>query len=475
VQEEYLRAKMADQGSLGQCSFCSDSGVVVIELEELAEFVHQAFESHFEWTSSEPEGIDLLAAREGDWIQPGVPVAEVIAEVLGADEEIGEAIRVLLSDTYGPVGRDALINDDPYDPEAQYQEREVQSYQFRDGWTSFCWEIENRARFFNESAKAALDELFEGIGSLRTRNGDSVILDLSPGDCLFRARTAETAADMKQIVKDLPISLGPPPGAVAEAGRMNADGIAIFYGATDVDTCINEIRPPVGSFVVCGKFELLRRLRLLDFTRLADVLIRGSLFDPQHVSALERAAFLRVFEEEISRPVIPGRESRMYLPTQVVAEYLASHPDVQIDGLVFTSSQKYLNLDRGGEGSEDFEEGKNVVLFKDSSRLAPSELPKNIDVSVSLHVSDPDEKWPFVWISELVLPEDDGEKYSGINPFDLIDANQDRAEDSREISVKLNLASVEVRKIVGVSYQSHGLDISRSRFERSELDDGSDF
>ena len=39
---------------------------------------------------------------------------------------------------------------------------------------------------------------------------------------------------------------------------MNAQGIAVFYGAGDVETALAEVRPPVGSRVVTAEFEIIR-------------------------------------------------------------------------------------------------------------------------------------------------------------------------------------------------------------------------
>jgi len=57
------------------------------------------------------------------------------------------------------------------------------------------------------------------------------------------------------------IEIGPPPPARAMAGRMNARGIAVFYGALDAATAVAEVRPPSGSKVLVGRFEILRTSR----------------------------------------------------------------------------------------------------------------------------------------------------------------------------------------------------------------------
>ena len=120
---------------------------------------------------------------------------------------------------------------------------------------------------------------------------------------------------------------------------MNAEGIPVFYGALDEPTCVAEIRPPVGSYVVLGKFELLARVRILDLTALSTAASELSYFDSNYTEVRSREKFLREWVKEISRPVIPQEEAREYLASQVVADYLANRVEPRLDGMIFNSSQ----------------------------------------------------------------------------------------------------------------------------------------
>jgi RES domain len=133
--------------------------------------------------------------------------------------------------------------------------------------------------------------------------------------------------------------LGPPPWRLARAGRMNAAGISVFYGALDADTCVAEARAPVGSYVVVGRFEIIRSIRVLDLDVLTKVVTRTGWFDPEFTTRSNRAAFVRNLVEEISRPIMPRDEEFEYLPTQAVSEYLASCVEPPLDGIIFHSAQ----------------------------------------------------------------------------------------------------------------------------------------
>jgi hypothetical protein len=52
---------------------------------------------------------------------------------------------------------------------------------------------------------------------------------------------------------------------------MSAAGVSVFYGATDRDVALVEVRPPVGSKVLIGCFEVIRPLRLLDLPALNEL------------------------------------------------------------------------------------------------------------------------------------------------------------------------------------------------------------
>lgn len=75
--------------------------------------------------------------------------------------------------------------------------------------------------------------------------------------------------------------------------------------------------------------------------------------------------FLRAFGRRIAQPVMPDDEAFGYLPTQIVADYLAQRPTPAIDGILFRSTQT------GGKG-------RNVVLFNRASRVEPDVSAKPI-------------------------------------------------------------------------------------------------
>jgi RES domain len=149
---------------------------------------------------------------------------------------------------------------------------------------------------------------------------------------------------------------------------LPARGISVFYGALAPNVALAEIRPPVGSRVMVGKFDVVRPLKILDVEALRSVLVKGSIFESDHIRRLERAKFLGRLSERITRPVMPNDEPSDYLITQAIADYLASQ--VGLDGILYPSAQV--------TGAK---KNKNIVLFHSSSRVEPLELPPDTELS----------------------------------------------------------------------------------------------
>ncbi len=222
--------------------------------------------------------------------------------------------------------------------------------------------------------------------------GRPVVVDAGPETgigTVYRAREFQSERELRDAMKRPDLDVGPPPRAKAVAGRMNATGIAVFYGATDPDVALAEKRPPVGSKVLIGCFAIIRPLKLLDLASLDDLADEeGSLFDGEHRQRLKRAQFLRGLSRRLSKPVMPNDAPLDYLPTQAIADFLATaeYPPLPLDGIIYPSVQTGepgLMFDRSTRRNvalfhraaqvEAMDEGAAIEIFDDSylSRLFP--------------------------------------------------------------------------------------------------------
>ena len=330
-----------------------------------------------------------------------------------------------------------------------------------------------------------LDFIFGDLNDHVSAGERPVVREFNPGDedaSIWRGRAAQSTEEVKSILGLPSREIGPPPSRLAKAGRMNPQGISVFYGALDKYTCIAEVRAPVGSSVVVGKFDLLRTIRLLDLDALADVYARGSIFDPSYRELEGRAAFFTRLVSEISGPVMPQDEEVEYLSTQAVAEYLAQKTNPRIDGIIFRSSQT------GGEG-------RNLVLFPHACRVEPYVLPAGSSLEVLLPVDileGSDDSFDDVLVLET-LPSNstegdykitDGERQGRpIGLFDEVESedfensgdatlrlDSEDFENSGDATLRLDMESVEVLGMQAVTYTFNSRSVTRYKQTEAERD-----
>ena len=316
-----------------------------------------------------------------------------------------------MSDVYS-FGAVREGEEDPYDNyDTRYEAVDPNPETFWKLWDRVPNEIQHRARFFNVDAERVLDDIFGDLATLSTKDRTPVIRTLGSLDqdtFIWRARTALSKEKAESILESPAQELGPPPAEHAAAGRMNPEGIPVFYGAMNLTTCIAEVRPPVGSYVVAGKFKLLKEVRVLDMDLLQEVYAEPNYFDPHYSDLSNRIAFLKQLVNELGRPVMPGDEAREYLATQIVAEYLANKTDPRLDGILFRSSQMNFQDQYGPE--QERVDDRNVVLFNHASRVEPTVMLGAVTVQARIPpriAGDYDEN-PTVTIWELAEADPQG-------------------------------------------------------------------
>lgn len=244
-------------------------------------------------------------------------------------------------------------------------------------WDFFCKGIQHRTRFFNNESINVLDKIFNGIEELPYKEGKSPIYKINPDDengVFYRVRHAGHAQERIKICCHPTQELAAPPKELATNGRMNPIGVSVFYAAFKIETCIAELRLPVGETVVSGQFKLEKTITVFDLT-IFDALDAGKasryIDDDENFDYQEYAdyiAFLKKFSAEISKPVSSNKGDLDYMPTQVLMEYLAYHygieNDTEIDAVIYASTQA------GGEE-------KNIVFLRRIAELVSDTTPES--------------------------------------------------------------------------------------------------
>jgi hypothetical protein len=279
----------------------------------------------------------------------------ILAEELECDEPVLKAVLDCLSDYdnvdvaggeepfYEDVNYESIEtanNRDRADQEEYWYERRF-SYQ----WEEFCYQVQNQRRFFG--IKGPLDELF-GKPEEYAEGAVRPLYDLPAGTLIFRARVLDDSAMDERLAARPATELGAPPPPRARAGRMNVEYIPAFYAAFGTETALAEVRPTIGDRVAVGDFELLRPLKVFDFT----VFAATDFAKWKEISGHTRFDFINQMEGEISKPIVPFEQQREYIATQIVAEYLREHFDV--DAVIYHSSM------HKSEGKDT----RNIVIFK---------------------------------------------------------------------------------------------------------------
>lgn len=467
VGEEYLGAEVRRKGKRAQCSYCARRAESYM-IEDIAERVETAFDQHFRRTSDQPTSWQqsLLSDRESDyeWERDGEPVVWAIANAAEIPEQAAQDIQAILDDKHGDFDAAAMGEETEFSSESYYEEKDLSDHVWQEEWRNFERLLKTEARFFSRSAAAHLASLFNGIDKMSTTDRKPLAMDAGPQTALtavFRARVFQSDKKLLEALCRPDRHLGSPPSVLAVAGRMNARGISVFYGANDPGVALAEVRPPVGSQVTVARFDILRPLRLLDLTALSAVTEDGSVFDPGWADRLERAAFLRSLSQRITRPVMPDDEAFEYLSTQAIADFLATENEPVFDGIVFPSVQATGD-------------GLNVVLFHKAARVEEMEIPEGTEIEAHTgHTSE--DGWEVDYsVSEQVPPKklpkekDEEDLWPVLSEF-AGDVWLAHDGDFRDATLRVDLESVKVYFVRRVQFQCDAHDVRRHRWNKSDV------
>ncbi len=466
IGEAYLRAEVLLKGQCGQCSYC-DRSSQSYTIKDIAECVDTAFEQHFRRTSDQSSSRQqsLLSGRESDyvWERDGEPVVWAIANAADISEQAAQDIQIVLDDKYSDYDAAAMGDETEFCSESYYEEKGSSDEVWQEEWRYFEHSLKTEARFFSRSAAAHLASIFNGIDKMSTTNSKPLVINAGPETTLtkiFRARVFQSEEKLKESLCRPDRYLGPPPSALAIAGRMNANGISVFYGTNEPSLAIAEVRPPVGSQVAVAGFDIVRPLRLLDFTALEAVAEHGSVFDPGWAARLERATFLRSLCKRITKPVMPDDEAFEYLPTQAVADFLATENVPVLDGIVFPSVQA------AGEGL-------NIVLFHKASRVEAIDVPECIGIEVTTGFMNEDGWEVDYLVNERVPPEKQVNEKVAENqwPFMTLanSALNSHDGDFRDVTLRIDLKSMKVHIVQKVMFSFSSHDVRRHLCDRTKV------
>lgn len=356
LKGEINQSRITDQ----TCDYC---GVIqpTIDMWSLAEKCDRVIENFYEVSSLTDAVIHFGRTPEGK------PLPDILDSLLHPPAEVVDDLVELLGDIWFDYSscEKKYDDDDPW-----FAEKSSLEAPLSEAWSMMETSLQHEARYLNPTAANLLEEIFGSILDDRTHQGSEVVIHMGAEgeiDTLFRARVFQTPSALIKAFEHPERHLGPPPPGIGAAGRMNAKGVTVFYGATKKSIAVSEVRPPVGSLVVVATFKVVQPLRVLDLRQLGTVSLKpeSSLFDPATVKEAARKDFLRKLTQKIVMPVVPELEEHSYVVTQAIADFLATHPKLNLDGILFPSAQHATE--------DDDQLGSNVILFNKASGVLYSD------------------------------------------------------------------------------------------------------
>lgn len=352
VGEPYLQRLVQDAAtSESPCEYC-DGDAPAADLWMVAHLCDEVLDKFFE------ESSQTMAVVHFDRKPAGNDLQTTISNLTGLPQEAVDVVVENLASFWYDAGSGEYRygDDDPW-----FVLKSSMAEPLGHAWREMEESLRSDVRYFNPKAMELLDTIFGELSNDRDKKGEPVVMEAGPGTSLktiYRGRVFQTEDALVAALRWPERLLGSPVAGIGAAGRMNGQGQPVFYGATTPEVCIAEVRPPVGSRIALAAFEVIRPLRLLDLRRLATVELRPgtSLFDAATRSAAQRRDFLRTLGDRLSAPVVPELQDRDYLVTQAVADYLAAHRTLNVDGIIFPSAQS--------RRPEEPPAGDNIVLFR---------------------------------------------------------------------------------------------------------------
>lgn len=231
--------------------------------------------------------------------------------------------------------------------------------EFQFSWDGFAATVKHQSRFVYVGAReregrrneppARVSRFLDGLLAYVQ---DDMLTVIRPGETLYRARMAEDGFTFQREARTDPAKhLGPAPAGKASAGRLNPEGVGLFYGATTREVAVKETAlHSLFDDAVVGGFVAQRELTILDFTKQPAL---PSIFAVAKRRQFLFARFADDFEERLTQSVrLTGEERVEYVVTQVIGEYFRWAPEKKLDGIAWRS-----HLLSGDE------EGKNMLVW----------------------------------------------------------------------------------------------------------------
>lgn len=334
-----IQAHIQDVGEISNCFYCKSKHVYCASLDVVGDFIREgierAYEAVYNGTGSIYDSDTKSYSNEGE------PIEEILKWDLSIfsenlDHDQTEALCDDLISESGPSCRDIQKGADNWLAEQNLVVRDA-LYGFEvtpehSYWEAFKYTCKYFNRYFDlGSRETSRAQILSSLDDLFSKSK----VELPSRTILYRSRlyTLPKEKTLKDI--DLLKEISPPPPDCAKNSRMSPAGISYTYLASDIDTCLAEIRAKSDQNVLVGTFTTKKKLKILD---LSATLQYGatSCFSPEYDHSKSWLGdFVEHFKDEISAPIYENDKDIEYVATQLLAEYIRKK---QFHGIKFRSS-----------------------------------------------------------------------------------------------------------------------------------------
>lgn len=292
-----LIAFVQEGGQMGDCPWCRSGNVATISLVDLGDAFREVARTYEPVDGLGGDGIGFLLQQ--DW--------NVFSDLIEADTDTRDELAVAILEA-------------GLHPKHDIDEPDYRGG-FRTGSESLVEDWYARIERVLTGGAAGQLELtdLDGFPDRLVIAVEDMIVDLPEGSQFVRARLHKPRGRREWLS---PSEMGPPPADVTPSQRANRKGEPVLYLASDENTAVAEIRGWRGAVIAVAPVTTTRQLAVVDLT--VSVLEGGPFFDEMIAWRIEMSSLLARVAEELSRPLIPDEQERLYLVSQYFADIVRS-------------------------------------------------------------------------------------------------------------------------------------------------------
>ncbi len=353
-----LSSFVSNRGELGLCQYCNEPNVIVLDAESIFSYIEERLDEILIPINDCSRLKDLFYNADEDIVTYNCYITyindvflEYCPDTKRFNDLAPEPFRDLAEDYIddnalrGPFC--TIFEANRYNDLGNESER----------WKQLIRRLNHQFRYINIPLLEAYNQWLSPL-KIGQKLNQKFLYKMEKNEAIYRARVFNNNQERESIISSPFEQLGPAPLHFTSDQRMTPAGVSAFYGATDRETCLAEIRCDSGTQAISGEFRSLYDIQLLDLSGLK--VANSNIYEDPFIKGVDyiAAEFTHELYEHLVMPA-KNENKDTYRVTQSFFEYLRSEFIGQIQGVCFPSVQS-------GDGSI------NIVLFPEYSVVQDS-------------------------------------------------------------------------------------------------------